>query len=205
MKTRTKFPNWPTEPTTLANGSILHWDKAYRSARSYFFVPVTCGSCGGIRNIEATRTRRRSSGETFTGLCNACRRKTAFSHRGEQHPAWKGGTYTVGGYRQIDVSTLDPIVQDLIAPMRRKTWDGSYCISEHRLVMAQVLGRPLFRSEIVHHRNGNKLDNRPENLEITTHADHRRLDVKYYKLWVEAQEKIRELETRLSRYEGGAE
>jgi hypothetical protein len=37
---------------------------------------------------------------------------------------------------------------------------------EHRVVMAQKLGRPLSRNEEVHHRNADRGDNHPDNLEL---------------------------------------
>jgi hypothetical protein len=41
-------------------------------------------------------------------------------------------------------------------------------IAEHVLVMSELLGRPLWPGESVHHRNLIKSDNRPENLELWT-------------------------------------
>lgn len=44
--------------------------------------------------------------------------------------------------------------------------DGRVRILEHRLVMARSLGRPLLRTETVHHINGDRADNRLANLQI---------------------------------------
>lgn len=48
-------------------------------------------------------------------------------------------------------------------------------IDYHRHIMQEHLGRELSRNEVVHHINGNKHDNRIENLKVMTRGEHARL------------------------------
>lgn len=58
----------------------------------------------------------------------------------------------------------------------RKSIKGKFYL-EHRLVMEGMIGRRLIKGEVVHHKDKNRLNNSPENLElISVHSDH----VKHY-------------------------
>lgn len=53
-----------------------------------------------------------------------------------------------------------------VPPELRHLTDGQPTVGEHRLVMALHLGRALEPGEVVHHINGDRTDNRIENLEL---------------------------------------
>ncbi len=74
--------------------------------------------------------------------------------RGKNHPNWHGGRVVhKSGYIQI------------YSPKHPNKSMRCY-VPEHRLVMEKILGRYLKSTEIVHHKNGNRYDNRPENLKL---------------------------------------
>lgn len=68
-------------------------------------------------------------------------------------------------------------------PRKQKNGYLTICIGNkkqyiHRLVMEECLGRKLERSEHVHHINGDKTDNRIENLELLSIQEHERRHAK---------------------------
>ena len=57
----------------------------------------------------------------------------------------------------------------------RKMKVNGKTVQVHRYVMEQHIGRPLLSTELVHHINDDRYDNRIENLEIISPKEHSRL------------------------------
>ena len=122
-------------------------------------IYAACPECGVAR---WTRMRYKDT------PCPSCTAKIYNSRSGSKHPRWKGGAKRTHGYVYVPVSRNDPLFV-----MSTRRYKNSAVVAEHRLVVARLLGRPLLRHEVVHHINGVKDDNRPENLQLLNeHAHH---------------------------------
>lgn len=82
--------------------------------------------------------------------------------------------------QKLNPTRLTPEVREKVRKSKLNTGSGRtyskyYGRHEHRVVAEIMLGRPLMKGEVVHHKDGNKRNNNPSNLMIfKSQADHAR-------------------------------
>lgn len=142
------------------NSEIKFCSRAcYEESRKPRFVEVDCIICGNTIKVYDHYFKHRNR-----QYCSwACYKK----RQPQGNPNWKGGKYKdASGYIYV------------FCPEHPDATKNGYVL-EHRLIMEKHIGRPLKPDEVVHHVNGKKGDNRPENLalfiKVGSHTAHHAL------------------------------
>jgi len=148
------------------------------------FVWVACPYCNKPRWIGYYQYLR---GQIRCMSCAVQERYKEGKHGGK----WQGGRFRdKSGYMLIWLDANDSLYP--MATKNRRKMGSGYCW-EHRYVVAKYLGRQLKDTEIVHHLNGRKADNRIENLALLARKNHNTTTLRQA-----MQNRIRDLEVRLA-------
>jgi len=112
---------------------------------------LICPKCGDMHQESSPNHQ----------LCPGCRMSRA------TRKALKSAVTTPSGYRAVPYGAVSQSDRKLCAPTK--------LVLEHRVIAARKIGRKLTSEEIVHHINGVKTDNRPENLCVMDNNEHLKL------------------------------
>ena len=144
-------------------------------------VKLKCDICGketetSIDNYRQAQKKRNHSGITY---CRACTCKMTANKPGprttkgktrphlqkENSPNWKGGRYIdAHGYVMVHVGKNLEV---------KSKWESYQ--KEHVVVMEEQLGRKLTKDECVHHIDGNRQNNKLENLVVIPSNKHHKI------------------------------
>lgn len=165
-------------------------DIGYTSPNSSKMMWSACVNCGKERWVLLRKD------EPMFLTCRKCAAEIRGTKQwGANNPSWRGGRHIgKGGYVQIRL-----LPDDFFYGMASQR-----CyVAEHRLVMAQHLGRCLHLWEIVHHKHTkypagsieDKQDNRIENLQLVTDDRHKQITVLEQRIsWLEKRVTLLEAE-----------
>lgn len=138
-------------------GVGLHVYRSHKiTSKQYYerYFDFRCVRCGKKRNLKM---------KSNYGIRKLLTRRFC-SVQCYADSAWVGRHTSVHGYIIVNIRDLNERDLALARPMASQL--GGRGVLEHRLVMARELGRPLNRTEQVHHRDGNRTNNEIANLEL---------------------------------------
>lgn len=162
---------------TIEYGRVL----GYKAQSNPRYIWSKCKGCGLERWVQYCH-----GGPRWLHCRSCSQRVVRHSPTGEAHYNWKGGVSKGKGDYLVQRIDRYGAFSPMLCNRKGNT------VLQHRLIMAQHLGRCLSSKEHVHHLNGIKTDNRIENLAITNVNEHEQNTLNRI-----LQERIKELELQI--------
>lgn len=136
---------------------LIKKPRANEHVREYKFGPTTCSGCG--KTFIRTSNKKQC-------ICLECRKLYKRPKKVLSIPE-----RLANGNRKLDHRSGYVYIY---APEHLEANTRGY-VYEHRVIAEQKIGRRLFENEIVHHKDENRWNNSPDNLEVMDRAEHARL------------------------------
>lgn len=147
-------------------------------------VTVPCAFCGK----DVTRYPSQLKGKRYIFCGRECMNRFASKRENPEHYLdYRDYTNNAARFSELakknNPTKMTPEIREKLRNARlgsgaQKGYRKKYGRHEHRIVVEEKIGRPLQPGEIVHHIDGNKQNNAPENLRIMTQAEHARMHMK---------------------------
>lgn len=117
------------------------------------YTSIVCPLCKIKRYIEKNTIQNKN----FSGFCRPCFSKNRV---GAKSSRWKGGKF------------IDTKGYIMVKMPNHALADKQGYVLEHRLIMSELVGVEYVLDMVVHHKDGDRQNNDPNNLEIITRSKH---------------------------------